>query len=178
MDKNELVATIFVLAGILLVAYLLLTSNPPDQLANTMNGKLKDYNVPLDLVTCRPTPTGPLCTADANIQVPDTNGIRYTARADVLIVEDGNTLTIVKLTPPPETTMIREAEIPDEVREAIGKITLVFGDTMYCITNTATKLKCYIPTNQAPLGNATIKFAPLFEIQFEDNNVTSVLVYV
>lgn len=167
-------------AVVLLTAFLIYMFGSMDQnVTGKASALISEYNVPLNVRQCIEDYEGYICQADANINLPDNNtGIHFVATAQVLITQEGNDLYIVKLTPGFDYGHLVKYRIPDNIKEALTNLTLVASDYMYCTTASSTEYRCYVPTNMAPLGNATLYYAPLFEITMDGNTVKKVLVYV
>lgn len=144
-----------------------------------VNALLAEHNVPLTVRDCTAFATGYICDVDAEINIPDTNkDIRFVATSQAIITEEGNTLYIVKVTPYLTTNAPEKHEIPTAVKDALSELTLVVSDEMYCLRATDNEYLCYIPTNMAPMGNATLYYAPLFYITLDGDRVKEVVVYV
>lgn len=140
---------------------------------------LSEYNVPLEVKQCTKDYEGYVCQADANILLPDKNtDVEFIATAQVFITQEDNALYIVKVTPGFDAGHLFKQEIPENIKEVLKAITLVVSDKMYCLTASEREYRCYIPTNIAPMGNATLYYAPLFEIEIDNNTVKRVVVHV
>ncbi len=153
---------------------------------DTVKAMFQEYNVNLTPVTCKQAivkdenglEDAYACTVDATIQLNDQNiNTEYVARGKLLVIKDGNQLLLFKLEPWDNGPFTR-TEIPDYVAEALSKVTLVFGNHALCTTKMGNTVSCYFPTNKAPIGNATIVYAPLIDLEIENNQVSKVIVHV
>lgn len=147
-----------------------------------------EYNVNLDPVYCTQTLldgnnsklTAYYCTVDANINISDKNvTAEFVARGNLLVLQEGNKLYLYKLEPS-TNEILRKTPITDDVKNVITKVTLIMDNYALCKEWTSNSdIECYIPTNKAPLGNAIIIYAPLFELVKDDSgNITRVIVHV
>ena len=156
------------------------------QYTDRVKDLFKEYNVGLDPVTCRSVlVTGVrdgthtyYCTVDANVNLHETNHhIYYVARGNLLVVDEGNRLLLYKLEPYSGAPLSMN-RIPEKYAEALLPITLVVDNKALCISSTGSVVSCYVPTNKAPLGKATILYAPLIDFTVQDGNIAKVVVHV
>ena len=188
-NKTWFVVGLFLLLAILLAAFEVYNNQKHLDRIQQISATLAEYNVPDFLVQeCQDAPIGTLCTLDVEIKLPDKNiTALYYARGKVLLYNESNKLVLYKLEPAPENPFVlEEMNIPDNIREALSKVTLVIGNRMFCEQYVATSVdgtvtrhyKCYIPTNVAPIGKTTIYYAPLFEIDDNNGEIVRVIVHV
>lgn len=169
-------------AGLLGSAWMLysLAQKQSSDVTANVNRLLDEYNVPLTVSNCTSTIAGPVCAAYADINIPDNNtGIQYQAVADVLFVHEGNTLVMVKLSPYTGDTALKYERVPEDIKDAVNRLTVLQTDNMVCLPSQPRVQRCYIATNVAPLGNGQLFYAPLFEIyRGEDGKIQKIVVRV
>jgi len=163
-----LVAVSLLLVAAWLLYYYFSVNGPSSD--TKVQGLLREYNANLTVSNCMQDYEGYMCNATAEINMPDKNvSAKIYARAQVLVVPEKNSLVIVKISPEAHRPNLFAVKVPDKLKSALSKITMIPADQMFCVERTDTMYKCYIPTNIAPMGKATLLYAPLFEIHLDEN---------
>lgn len=179
-------AMVLIAIGAAVAVWLYAVEYTKQDLTSSAIELFKEYNVPLNVVKCgafaihqgNNVTIAYSCTVDANVNLRDKNtSTKFIARGNLIVVKDENNLYLYKLEPVPSEPL-EEVNVPDDVRRALSSVTLVMGDRMLCKQFRRDYMKCYIPTNRATYGNASIVYEPLFEIYKEGNTIEKVIVHV